>query len=248
MKNGLANRESSVIVVPSQVPSSSRHALNQPPLLANILIAASLAFSAGCATSSPDSPADADFSKRYAGFDYCEVPLTKQTSQKSCGAAALASVIRYWDPGSSVTEPGLLQGHPPSSKQGYPLLQLKEVAESEGLLAFALGMEREPLKQVLEHLAAGRPVIAALELPKGRYFGETVPVIETVDRRTVTGLGEKTKAHYVVVMGSSASRVLLMDPQYGYVDIDRGEFVQFWKAMGYPALVCSERPAGLQRP
>ncbi len=221
--------------------------MNPPPLLATALISAGLFFSTGCATSSPDSPTDAAFSQRYADYNYCEVPLTKQSGQKSCGAAALASVIHYWNPASPVTEPGLVKGHPPSSKQGYPLLQLKEVAEAEGLLAFALGMEREPLKQVLEHVAAGRPVIAALELPKGPYFGATVPVIETVDRRTVTGLGDKTKAHYVVVMGASASRVLLMDPQYGYVDISQGEFVQFWKAMGYPALVCSERPAGLQR-
>lgn len=222
--------------------------MNPPPLLAHVLIVAGLAFSTGCATSSPDSPADAEFAERYADFQYCEVPLTRQTSQKSCGAAALASVIRYWNAGTTVTEPGLLETYPPSSKQGYPLLQLKDVAEAEGLLAFALGMEREPLKQVLEHIAAGRPVIAALELPKGRYFGASVPVIETVDRRTVTGFGDKTKAHYVVVMGTSGARVLLMDPQYGYVDISHGEFVQFWKAMGYPALVCSERPAGLQRP
>lgn len=221
--------------------------MNHPPLLATFSVFAGLVLFVGCATSSPDSTSDAAFAARYADFTYCEVPQIKQSSQKSCGAAAMTSVIKYWNAESTVTEPALIKNHPPESKQGYPLLQLKDVAEAEGLLAFALGMDREPLGQVLEHVAAGRPVIAALELPKGRYFGDAVPVIETIDRRTVTGLGDKTKAHYVVVMGASADRVLLMDPQYGYVDISQAEFTLFWKAMGYPALVCSAKPAGLQQ-
>jgi predicted double-glycine peptidase len=221
--------------------------VNSRPLLAFFPVIVGLAVFAGCATSSPESTEEAEFATRYADFTYCEVPRIRQSAQKSCGAAALTSVIHYWRADSQVTEPGLIKAYPADSKHGYPLLQLKEVAEAEGLLAFALGMDREPLAQVIEHVAAGRPVIAALELPKGRYFQNTVPVIETTDRRTVTGLGDKIKAHYVVVMGTSRDRVLLMDPQYGYVDISQAEFNLFWKAMAYPALVCSEKPAGLQQ-
>ena len=217
------------------------------PLLATFAVLSGLALFAGCATSSPDSTQDNSFAARYADYTYCDVPQTKQSAQRSCGAAALNSVIHYWHPESTTTEPGLVKTYTAESKQGYPLLQLKKIAEAEGLLAFALGMDQDPLSQVIAQIAAGRPVIAALELPKGRYFATNVPVIETTDRRTVTGLGDKTKAHYVVVMGTSRDRVLLMDPQYGYVDITQADFMGFWKAMGYPALVCSEKPSGLRQ-
>jgi predicted double-glycine peptidase len=221
--------------------------VNQRPFFATLAVLCGLGLFAGCATSSPDSTGDHEFAVRYADYTYCDVPQTKQSAQRSCGAAALNSVIHYWNPDSTATEPGLIKTYPAESKQGYPLLQLKKIAEAEGLLSFALGMDQDPLGQVIAHVSEGRPVIAALELPKGRYFETNVPVIETTDRRTVTGLGDKTKAHYVVVMGTSRDRVLLMDPQYGYVDISQGDFVGFWKAMGYPALVCSEKPSGLRQ-
>jgi hypothetical protein len=206
----------------------------------------------GCAHSVPDAAGGSDLERRFGDFTFCEVPLTKQSSQKSCGAAALHSVLRYWLGESAKPEPVLRREYPAESPLGYPLLQLKTMAETEGLLAFAVGMDRDPIRQVLDHVLAGRPVIAALEVPKGRYFGAPLPVIETVDRRTVSvaGLGgDRTKAHYVVVLGVSPAqdRVLLMDPQYGYVDTSVTDFGVFWKAMGYPALVCSERPAGLER-
>ena len=68
--------------------------MNHRPLLATFPVVAGLVLFVGCATSSPDTTGDAAFAARYADYTYCEVPQTKQSSQKSCGAAAMTSVIK----------------------------------------------------------------------------------------------------------------------------------------------------------
>lgn len=216
--------------------------------LRNLLIAAACGLLlVGCSSNSGSSGLGHDgFATKYAAFHYCKAPEIKQSNQRSCGAAALASVIQYWREDASVSEKELLSKYPPTAEIGYPLSQLKEIAIKEQLLAFAVTMDREPLKQLATHVRKGRPVIVALELPKGRYFTGGIPLIETIDRRTVQGLTEVWKSHYVVVMGDSLEEFLIMDPQYGYVQVNKTQFESFWKKHGYAALITSAIPAGVK--
>jgi predicted double-glycine peptidase len=206
---------------------------------------ASLWLLAGCANI-PFLDSKDSGSQRIADFDYCKVPVVKQGSQRSCGMAALVSLLQYWKEDPSISEKSLRKKYPPKSDAGYPMAQLKDVAVQEGLLAFAVTLDREPVAQLMEHLRKGRPVLVAALVPKGRYFGDTLPLVETLDRRVLVGLGNSMKHHYLVVMGMSGREVLLMDPQYGQVRTSRSQFQQFWKEMGYAALVTSAVPKGVE--
>lgn len=184
--------------------------------------------------------------QRYGYFDYCEVPDVRQGSQRSCGMAALTSLLRYWKEDSSIPEQELRRKYPPESDMGYPMSQLKNVAVQEGLLAFAVTLDRDPMAQLTSHLKKGRPVLVAVKVPKGRYFGESLPLVETLDRRVLSGLGDPMKHHYVVAMGVWEDDILLMDPQYGHVRTSQAQFEQFWKGMGYAALITSSMPKGVE--
>jgi hypothetical protein len=120
------------------------------------------------------------------------------------------------------------------------------------LLAFAVSMngpEGPPQVQLDGHLARGRPVVIAVYCPHGRYFGEEIPVVGTLDARSLrpfglvpTLTGEEKKHHYVVVIGQDATRYLVMDPAYGIGAVSRRSLVDWWRDEGYAALVCSPRP------
>ncbi|MEM1294521.1 MAG: cysteine peptidase family C39 domain-containing protein [Verrucomicrobiota bacterium] len=204
----------------------------------------------GCETSLPGRSAEDEdyaFRVKHVDFRYSKVPVIKQSGQRSCGAAALTSLIRYWQEDATITEPELRASYPPDSPTGYPLLQLREIAVDEELLAFAVTLDQNPMKQLSGHLRKGRPVLVAVELPVGRYFAQNLPVIETLDRRTlqVNGWGNQLKAHFLVVMGESHDQLLVMDPQYGHVDVDKVDFERFWKQTGYAALITSAKPQGV---
>lgn len=216
----------------------------------NALALASALILVGCETSSLSKDGKDDeyaFRLKHVDFRYSKVPVVKQSGQRSCGAAALTSLIRYWQEDATITEPELRKAYPPDSPTGYPLLQLREIAVDEELLAFAVTLDQAPMKQLSGHLRKGRPVLVAVELPVGRYFAQNLPVIETLDRRTlqVNGWGNQLKAHYLVVMGESHDQLLVMDPQYGHVDVNKTDFERFWKQTGYAALITSAKPAGV---
>ncbi|MEM7014720.1 MAG: cysteine peptidase family C39 domain-containing protein [Verrucomicrobiota bacterium] len=205
------------------------------------LIAAMLA---SCDTISPRQ-SDRDFGARYSDFEYCKVRVVEQSSQSSCGAAALSSVLAYWAPETAPTERQILTNTPPDKETGYPILQLRDIARKQGMLAFAVSLDSDPMAQLTKHISAGRPVIVAASVPKGRYFATDVPLIETLDRRSIPSPvpgGDPWKIHYVVVCGISADEVMLMDPQYGIVTVPSVSFEQFWKAQKNSALICSKRP------
>lgn len=179
------------------------------------------------------------FQGRYkADFTYAKVSTVKQSSQRSCGVACLTCVLNYWD--KPIKEKELRQKHAPLGEIGYPLVQLKKIALEEGMLAFAISMKRDPAGQLSRQLKAGRPVIAALQCPQGRYFGKPVPVIERIDRRTIWNFGSQWKQHYVVVFGEGKDAYLIMDPAYGIVEVGRAEFLDFWSRSKHATLVCAE--------
>lgn len=184
------------------------------------------------------------FQKRYQAYRYCDLTAVKQSSQISCGAAALTSVLNYWkrsdQPDSN--EKALVAQNPPQTPDGYPILQLRQMALENGVAAFAVTLDENPWKQLVEHVDKGRPVITAVKLPRGRYFGKTIPLVETLDRRTLMTTGSEWKSHYVVVIGRDYNNVILMDPDFGLVHTSRDAFLDFWRQEGYAALICSALP------
>lgn len=193
---------------------------------------------AACAVKTTDSKS---FKEKFKGFRYCSVDATKQSKQLSCGAAALTSVLNYWkeDDQPTYQEKDLITANPARSEEGYPILQLREMALDRGLVAFAVTLDEDPWRELFEHIDAGRPVITAIQCPRGRYFGKKVPLVETLDRRAVMSTGNEWKSHYVVVMGRNYREVLFMDPEYGIVRANRDDFMYFWQRQDYAALICS---------
>lgn len=200
----------------------------------------SLVLLAGCLATPKQSDSRA-FESRYEGFQYCGIDAVRQSRQSSCGAAALTSVLNYWkeEDGAHYSEPELIRKHPAKSPEGYPILQLREIAMYEGVAAFALTMDSNPWDQLSDQVKNGRPVICAVRLPRGKYFGRSLPLVETLDRRSVMSTGNEWLSHYVVVMGRTNDEVLLMDPKFGIVRLDRDQFLYFWSLQDHAALVCS---------
>lgn len=213
--------------------------------------ASGLALLTSCASTAHRSTIDPAFTARYSGFSYAEVEAVRQSEPRSCGLAVLTCVLRYWD--HPVTESALLARHPIPSGAGHSIQSLREIAESEGVLAFALslnpGPSGSPAAQLSEQIAKGRPIIVAVRLPNGKYFGDPVPVLGTVDARTLrpfglvpSASGQEFKLHYVVVFGEDTTRYLLMDPAYGIVTVPKTSLLQWWQDLGYAALLCSPAP------
>lgn len=212
-------------------------------ILFGCLTAVLLPLLAGCMLFSPKNTSKRKFGSRFKDFRYCSVTVTKQSKQKSCGAAALTGVLNYWkeDDQPDYIEKNLLKKYPPRSREGYPILQLREMAVSEGLAAFAVTLDKDPWQQLGKFVDRGQPVICAVLLPRGRYYGKSIPLVETLDRRTVMSTGSESLSHYVVVIGRNYKEVLLMDPKYGYVRVQRDAFLNFWRLEEYAALICSSR-------
>lgn len=202
-------------------------------------------FFSGC-SSLHESTRDAGFLSRHRDATYCEVKAVRQTAQKTCGLACLSCVLDYWE--RPVPEPELRRRHPLAGEgAGYSLKHLQAIATQEGLAAFAVDMSaggRSPARELSTHLAKGRPVIVALHCPQGRYFGRPLPLIETLDRRTLRlpGAEPAFKHHYVVVLGETADTYLVMDPAYGIGEVQKQPLLDWWRAEKYAALICTRVP------
>ena len=207
-------------------------------------LAAFLAAGMASCSSARKSTEQKSFKKRYQNFRYCELTAVKQSSQISCGVAALTSVLNYWknEGQPAFNEKTLVAQYPARSPEGYPILQLREMALANGVAAFAVTLDENPWKQLVEHVDKGRPVITAVRLPRGRYFGKPIPLLETLDRRTLMTTGNEWKSHYVVVIGRNYKDVIFMDPEYGIVHTNRDAFIDFWRQEKYAALICSALP------
>ncbi len=220
-------------------------------MIRNAMMAAGMAGLASCTALHPSTKTP-EFQKKLGDFAYSEVEAVKQTAQKSCGPACLSCVLKYWE--KPVSEPDLVAKYPAIGELGWSLAQLQRMAQAEGLLAFAVAMNkggRGVEAEVSSHLAKGRPVIAALYVPQGRYFGRALPVIETLDRRSFHpfGAGEMWKHHYVVICGEKDGEYLVMDPAYGGIaPVQKGQLLNFWAGEKYAALLCSPMPAAVVVP
>jgi predicted double-glycine peptidase len=151
-----------------------------------------------------------------------DVPHVRQQARAGCGAAALASVMAFYQ-GSGHAGDTLLEQYPAASPDGYTLGELREIARAQGFAGFVVPGDMAFLRS---HLERGRPVIVPLQLSR-----RMVPLASSV-----TGARYD---HYVVVVGvdDARSKVIALDPARGAVEFDRKVFVAAWEPMNGAALL-----------
>jgi predicted double-glycine peptidase len=191
----------------------------------------------GCAAMPQDTD-EVSFKKKYKGFDYCKVKVVKQVREDSCGTACLTSLLNYWE--IETTEQQILSEFPKREGKGHSILELKDIAISKGLFAYAFSMKDKPEEQLKSQIQQGRPVICAMRFPRNLYFGKCVPLYGPIYRWLVWELGPR-KNHYVVVFGLKKDEFLIMDPVHGFVALSHRHFHSCWSEKGYAVLLCARK-------
>lgn len=140
------------------------------------------------------------------------VRLIRQTSERDCGAAALAMMLQRWSVPSSADE--ILQSVPMEAGHGIGLGVLRDFARQKGLRAFVIKGE---LADLVNEVGLNRPVLVGL----------------------VQRYGDRALSHYEVVAGinQTTRRVLLLDPAHGLREDGFDGFDAEWDAAGRPTLV-----------
>jgi len=177
------------------------------------------------------------FQRRYDGFDYCAVEATKQTRQDTCGPACLVTLLKYW--GKTTSEAELLSKYPGTQEKYYYLLELKAIVAREGLKAYTLSMAEEPRCELEEQILQGRPVICAVRVPRNLYWMDKLPAVRASYRALTWAVGAR-KSHFVVVAGLKDSRVLVMDPAFGFAALSWRRFERAWGKLKYACLLVSD--------
>ncbi len=206
------------------------------------MIIVAIAFLSGC-VSRPLKVTSSSFVKQYGAYDYCRIKYTKQINNYSCGTACLSTVINYW--GKYTNENKLIKEISTVSKLGYSLNDLHDVAASYGLMVYILDMRTNCKNKLFEQIQKGRPVVCAVEYPKGLYSFYNIPIFGEIYRALVLSIGKKT-SHYVVVFGCKEDEVLIMDPAYGFQSQTWKEFSKCWAKKRYAALLCVKEEQGGQ--
>lgn len=140
------------------------------------------------------------------------VPQVPQTTDYSCGAAALAAVLSYY--GVATDERQVMREARSDPQEGTPPLALQRVARAHGLQAeIRTGMT---IAQVTGYLDRGAPVILDIQA-------------YAKDPRGYATNWED--GHYVVAIGYDSKGLLFMDPSLpkatGY--LTRAELLARWR-------------------
>jgi predicted double-glycine peptidase len=148
-----------------------------------------------------------------------EVPMVAQRARADCGAAALAMVLRYWQPTTSNDTVRSWIGAVDEQK-GVAAGRMRSVARDQGMDAFLIQASFEDL---VHEVGKQRPVI--------------VGVVQVAGRRAYP--------HYAVVVGINARtrRVLTADPSEGWQEEAFDRFEARWQAARRLALVVFPRDA-----
>lgn len=192
-----------------------------------------LVVTGGCATVPSTLQGDA-FERKYSAYTYCELQVVHQENKADCGSACLQAVIRYWK--IRPAPEAALKDHSPLSTSGYTLRELKAMAIDQGLKAYIIAMRDEPRATLTEQISRGRPIICAVQRPVSVGPARYIPIIGQALQAGVTRYGPKTN-HFVVVIGVSERRVLLMDPAIGYSTMSWNNFERRWSEMQYATLL-----------
>jgi ABC-type bacteriocin/lantibiotic exporter with double-glycine peptidase domain len=144
------------------------------------------------------------------------VPFVRQRSERDCGAAAIAMVLRYW--GVPVDAENVMSAHPLARERGLRAGELRELARAHGLDAFVVKGEPADLRTEIERR---RPLIVGLA-------------------RSASGTAI---GHYEVVIGldHARRRVLTLDPAAGWRESTLEEFAAEWAGAQQLALVVFRR-------
>lgn len=153
------------------------------------------------------APAPADSTVRVL-----DVPYVPQ-SERLCGGAALAMILRYWgEPNVRAEDFASLA---PAGERGITGDSLVSAARARGWLAFPM---QAKASDVRDHLDRGRPVIALVDVG--------API-----------------RHYVVLLASTPRGVLLHDPAVAPFRAEtQEEFDRAWSAAGRWALLVLPAP------
>lgn len=138
----------------------------------------------------------------------------KQSEDYACGIASLTSILNYWGKTNS-NESSILKEFPPSSDIGYSLVELKNIAKSNGLEAFILKGDLDFLK---EQVLLGRPLLVPIWISDGW--------IVAFNQLEILG---GARNHYVVVYGFFEDKFVVMDPDKGVRSITTKKFQKMWE-------------------
>ncbi|SDM88084.1 C39 family peptidase [Vreelandella arcis] len=128
--------------------------------------------------------------------------LVAQETDFSCGAASLATILKYAYGRSDVTEETVLQGMfeiadaDQAKRLGFSLLDLNNYVETVGL--------------------------------RGRGYKIDVPSLDTVSIPVIVLLDLDGYQHFVVLKKVEGDRVYVGDPALGNKVMNRSEFVEAW--------------------
>jgi ABC-type bacteriocin/lantibiotic exporter with double-glycine peptidase domain len=149
-------------------------------------------------------------------------PLVRQEKSNDCGAAALASVLKFW--GRPAT-PSSIEAAIGRKEARLRAGDMAEYARKQGLRAYVFF---GTMNDVVYELKRGRPVIVGL----GKEYAE-----------------KKAISHYEVVVGyePKQKRVLLLDPGRGWQVDSLDGFAEEWVRSKGVTLVAFEPPGKLSQ-
>ena len=128
----------------------------------------------------------------------------------SCGAAALATVLRY-QYGEPVTE----------RKVALSLINRKEYLEHPDIVRLREGFSLLDMKRVAESMGYGAEGLGKMEMSD---LKERAPII--------VPLSQGGYHHFVVFRGMRGNRVLLADPSFGTRTVTTEQFLDLWQPLG----------------
>ena len=208
-------------------------ALRRPALL---FLPAACLLAQGCG-GLPTHTDDPSFRRRYGDFTYCTVEVVRQSRDDTCGPACLSSVLQYWD--VELPEARVLQKYPTPKPRPYLLVELRAIAEAEGLKAYVIAMDDETHEEICEQISKGRPLVCAVRPPHGLHLLDGIPILGPAWQALAMALNPR-KNHFVVVAGHDSRRILLMDPAHGFVTLSWPRFETAWSRMKYACLLVSK--------
>jgi len=153
--------------------------------------------------------------KAKAPANLIRVPTCRQSTNWTCGVAALQSILQYF--GDEWREDRLAAELKSSSEYGTEYHMIVKFAESQGYKASShldLGLD-----QLKKHIDSAHPVIIALQA-----------WADADENNNYDWKNKWEDGHYVVVIGYDSQNIYVMDPStlgnYAFVPIE--EFLERW--------------------